>query len=1174
MTIPGMFKGGQGPLTLVLTSCALVGIVLMGVPCGSKSSESVVTQPKAPEVAVSGAFVPSNARVDDSISAAEATTLTLEGIDGTFVFVGGQQWLDYEDGTAQLTAELADAGDRNRRFSLSLRAVDRRFSSDLGGASFALDLDPSAYKDGGGSIDPDLWIAFARFTGTLTGLDHLDGTNLTIELAQDAVLQVGEGANGVNSYYGASADLLWHRAAGAATNVPPGGTASLSFTLQADRVLRASAAQSEEPFHGSGHRHAVTLPGISQRMLFTAGGRLTERPDGTARLAGVLVEDGHPGRSFHMDLRLTGRVEPGDAAYPPSGSPKLELNSSSYVDNGGPIDPAEWTYYEGFEGTLVGLGEFRGAEVTVERRGPAFQIGMGASGKNGRLGAAGWLDTTVHVQPITGVTLPGTTGGDINIDLDDSGTSACAMPALRDEGVARYSGGHAFWLPGFATDLVFEPGATFVERADGSARLDGVIYSSSDPSIQLLASVDLADRIDPQAPGYAPPGSPKLELQASAYAENGGVIDPNGWHYYGTTLGELTGLGRLRGARIRIDRRGPAFQVGLGASGKNQRYGACGWLNVEVLAEPTTGPALPSGMTYGDINIDLGDDCAVCAVAAEYDEEVAKYQGGHAFYLPGISHDFMFEPGAAFVESSDGTARMTGTLFSPTRDGWRFRADVAFSGRIDPGQAGYPPSGSPKKELTPASFTEQGGAVDVGAWRYYETFAGDLVGMDELEGALVRVDRVGPAFQIGLGADGKNLRFGGAGWISVDVIDQPTTSVALPSELQNGDINVDFTEGCTFCAVGALRDTSISQLPGNSAFYFGGLGSEWFDFEGPASFTERADGTATLTGVLADVAGGDCRWAVELHFSSIASPADGDALPEDSPKRDFVGGSYVDDGGEIDFTRWRYYQETEGEIVGLGGHEGARVRLWRMGPSFQVGEGANGANLNWGASGWLHVDVLSQPNAGPSINVTSGDFNIDVGGGCDLCATAAALDAEATSTSGDHAFYFPGIGTDFVFAAPVAFIENADGTANFAGEIYRPGEPQKRFRVEVSLSGRIDPGMANYPPEGSPKLELRTPYYLSGGGIVDPSTWRYYESFEGHAYGLEAFEGAQLFYERFGPAFQVGTGASGKNVEFGAAGWLDVQIVQQPLNGPQLVIPPGFHGDINVNLSSDCEDQE
>ena len=100
-----MFSSSRGPLGLVLGGSALVGIVLMGVPCGSTSSSPATPQPEDPGPLVTSAFVPSNARVDASISDAEATTLSLEGIEGTFIFMGGQQWLDYEDGSALLMPE-------------------------------------------------------------------------------------------------------------------------------------------------------------------------------------------------------------------------------------------------------------------------------------------------------------------------------------------------------------------------------------------------------------------------------------------------------------------------------------------------------------------------------------------------------------------------------------------------------------------------------------------------------------------------------------------------------------------------------------------------------------------------------------------------------------------------------------------------------------------------------------------------------------------------------------------------------------------------------------------------------------------------------------------------------------------------------------------------------------
>ncbi|MEZ6017846.1 MAG: hypothetical protein R3F49_22265 [Planctomycetota bacterium] len=1153
----------SGGSRVVLLVCALTGVVLMGVPCGRKD-DGGTTPDKA---VIVSSFSPSNVRVDPSIAASEAVTLNLDGV-GTFVFVGGQQWLDYDDSTAEFTAEIADLADRARRFELRMRAADYRLPRDLTVGGFELGLDPSSYVAQGGPVDTSRWRAFVRFTGRLTGVGALAGTDLTLELDPGHILQLGEGANNANIYFGAFARLLWHRAAGA--GIPDGGAATLSMTLQADRVLRAEAALSEQPFHGSASRHAITLPGITNTLVFVRGGQFTERPDGTARLTGIAAEESDPARAFYVDLRFIGRIEPDDAGFPPAGSPKLELNTSSYLANGGPIDPATWTYYADFYGSFVGLRDLAGARLEAVRRGPAFQLGVGANGKNGRLGGAGWLDTIVVQQPSNGTFIGGSTGGDININLDEAGSGNCAAPALREEGLARYEGGHAFWLPGINTDFVFEPGAQFVEHADGSARLFGVIYSESAPEKRFSVNVDLADRIDPAAPGYPPADSPKLELQSSAYAVHGGPVDPEGWHYYATLVGTLDGLAGMRGAQLHIERRGPAFQVGLGANGKNQHFGGSGWLDVTVLAQPQTGAHLPTEDLHGDINVDFEGDCATCAGGAQRDAAFAQYQGNHAFYLPGISHDFVFEPGARFVERPDGTAWLVGVLMSPTRPGWRFRASVDFTGRIDPGDAAYPPQGSPKKELVAAGFVEHGGPVDTRSWRYYTGTTGRLEGLESLAGAVVNVSRFGPPMQVGMGASGKNLDFGLASWINVTLEAQPTTGIALPGVLQRGDINLDLMGSCMDCAGGAPEDQEVSNLGGHAAFWFQGLGSSSFEFEGPGEFEERGDGTARLAGVLRDIAGGDQRWAIELRFADRMDPSLGDPLPEESPKRDLRSERYADNGGPIDFMRWRYYAHTEGELIGLGQHAGALAHLTQMGPAFQVGQGASGRNERYGAAGWLFTCVVSQPTNGPFVQIGTGDYNLDLFG-CDVCAAPAPRDEAATTTSGGHAFYFPGIGTDFIFDGPAPFVERPDGTARLTGTIYRPNEPQKRFRVEVDLWQRVDPGMVGHAPVGSPKLELRGPMYVAGGGTIDPSSWRYYQAFEGRAYGEGVYGGGELFFTRMGPSFQIGYGASGKNLEYGGAGWLDVVVVRQPTAGTALVLTQGLHGDININLNSGCD---
>ena len=103
-----------------------------------------------------------------------------------------------------------------------------------------------------------------------------------------------------------------------------------------------------------------------------------------------------------------------------------------------------------------------------------------------------------------------------------------------------------------------------------------------------------------------PAGSPKKELFASAYIQNGGPIDPSTWVYYTSFTGTLTGTGNYAGAVIQLDKTGPAFQIGKGANGKNGNFGGSGWFNWTVTSQPTSGGSLQT-TGQGDINVDLAN---------------------------------------------------------------------------------------------------------------------------------------------------------------------------------------------------------------------------------------------------------------------------------------------------------------------------------------------------------------------------------------------------------------------------------------------------------------------------------------------------------------------------------------------------------------------------------------
>ncbi|HEY0514519.1 MAG TPA: SdrD B-like domain-containing protein [Thermoanaerobaculia bacterium] len=194
--------------------------------------------------------------------------------------------------------------------------------------------------------------------------------------------------------------------------------------------------------------------------------------------------------------------------------------------------------------------------------------------------------------------------GQVRTDVDFGyKINGCAIPAALDSVYGPSSGGQAFWFPGIVTDLVFTPNpGGFVINGDGTAHLTGSVRSVSDPTKGFT--------VDVQFSGFtttAPSGSPKKELQSSAYSENGGPVNTATFAYFTAYTGTLTGTGSYAGAVITISRTGPAFQIGVGANGKNINFGGSGWFLWTVTSQPTSGNNLQT-TGQGDINIDL-DDC-------------------------------------------------------------------------------------------------------------------------------------------------------------------------------------------------------------------------------------------------------------------------------------------------------------------------------------------------------------------------------------------------------------------------------------------------------------------------------------------------------------------------------------------------------------------------------------
>lgn len=159
---------------------------------------------------------------------------------------------------------------------------------------------------------------------------------------------------------------------------------------------------------------------------------------------------------------------------------------------------------------------------------------------------------------------------------------------------------------------------------------------------------------------------------------------------------------------------------------------------------------------------------------------------------------------------------------------------------------------------------------------------------------------------------------------------------------------------------------------------------------------------------------------------------------------------------------------------------------------------------------------------------------------------------------------------------PVAsFVEDASGNATLTAHVQSSFQ-NAGFDMVVQFNNST-----TTPCPGNPVLELCSGCYVapfnasapnctgSNCGCVDPNTWHYYSLVTGTLTGTGNYAGAVVTLT---PAmmgcFQVGNGASGKNVDYGFSGWFDYQVDQQPSN-PNFVLQfDGRTADINMNCEN------
>ena len=198
------------------------------------------------------------------------------------------------------------------------------------------------------------------------------------------------------------------------------------------------------------------------------------------------------------------------------------------------------------------------------------------------------------------------------------------------------------------------------------------------------------------------------------------------------------------------------------------------------------------------------------------------------FFQDGGSATWRFEPGATFVENTNGTATLKGVLAYYDNPNRRFEVNINFIG-----QTYTPPMGSPVQMNLSGSSA---------GWYYYQWGAGStFTGLGDLAGAKLDVSLRGKAFQVGIGASDQVPdagKFGATGWFSYAIVSQPTNaSIRINSFPANpafdqADIAILLSGSPTTCGdpCAGATDPVFTNCP-----------------TAPLSYTASSTGTATIS---------------------------------------------------------------------------------------------------------------------------------------------------------------------------------------------------------------------------------------------------------------------------------------------------------------------------------------
>ena len=201
-----------------------------------------------------------------------------------------------------------------------------------------------------------------------------------------------------------------------------------------------------------------------------------------------------------------------------------------------------------------------------------------------------------------------------------------------------------------------------------------------------------------------------------------------------------------------------------------------------------------------------------------------------------------------------------------------------------------------------------------------------------------------------------------------------------------------------------------------------------------------------------------------------------------------------------------------------------------------LGTTCESASFDLGTFSWIaylrikDVTDTTDPAFG-SQPVSGFDLRSVTGPGClkyAYCPVSSPPDTTVTSSQKSYDLSLSHIGDDFVLEEGASFQEYGNGTARLVATAHRTSDPSSAYDMIVSLTGRV-----TSPPSGSPVLELDPPAY---SGSIDLSSWYYYKRWSGVLLGKGSLSGETIVIGDTVQAVQIGFGAHGRNISFGAGG--------------------------------------